>query len=86
MTGVASAAALKGLFKGRLDMERVAVAGHSYGGATAALVAASDLAFKAGICLDPWWVHTIKFLCVLQSKQSTSSVHRTCARKPTSST
>ena len=55
ITGV-STNGLTNFLKGRLDLDRVAVAGHSYGGATAALVAASDTAFKAGICLDPWWV------------------------------
>ncbi|EFJ50670.1 hypothetical protein VOLCADRAFT_120568 [Volvox carteri f. nagariensis] len=41
--------------RGRLDLRRVAVAGHSYGGATAAAAAASLPYFKAAVSLDPWW-------------------------------
>lgn len=40
--------------QGKLDMGRVAIAGHSFGGATAALAAASDPAIKCGVALDPW--------------------------------
>ena len=45
---------LADLFKGRLDLGRVAVVGHSYGGATAALVTATEGSVRAGVCLDPW--------------------------------
>ena len=47
--------AARTLLRDRLDLTRVAVCGHSYGGATAALAAASDPAFACGIALDPWW-------------------------------
>ena len=40
---------------GRLDLSRVAVMGHSWGGATAMLAASEHAGFKAGVCLDPWW-------------------------------
>ncbi|KAK9862758.1 hypothetical protein WJX84_009256 [Apatococcus fuscideae] len=42
-------------FKGRLDMDCCAILGHSFGGATAGLLAAQDPAFHCAICLDPWW-------------------------------
>ncbi|KAG2445853.1 hypothetical protein HXX76_000457 [Chlamydomonas incerta] len=41
--------------RGRLDMSRAAVIGHSYGGATAAGAASQLPVFKAAVCLDPWW-------------------------------
>ncbi|MBE9045782.1 serine hydrolase [Pleurocapsales cyanobacterium LEGE 10410] len=41
-----------GLFGGKLDLERVGIAGYSLGGATAAKVLAEDSRFKAGINLD----------------------------------
>ena len=42
-------------FKGALDLSRLAVAGHSCGGAAAALVAATRPEFAAAVALDPWW-------------------------------
>ncbi|GIM11055.1 hypothetical protein Vretimale_14412 [Volvox reticuliferus] len=48
-------AAVANSLRGRLDLERAAVAGHSYGGATAAAAAASLPYFKAAVSLDPWW-------------------------------
>ncbi|KAK9808929.1 hypothetical protein WJX72_006538 [[Myrmecia] bisecta] len=41
--------------KGLLDLEAVAIAGHSYGGATVAALCAEDPTFKCAICLDPYW-------------------------------
>jgi pimeloyl-ACP methyl ester carboxylesterase len=39
-------------FGGHLDLSRMAVAGHSMGGLTAALAVEHDLRFKAGVILD----------------------------------
>jgi predicted dienelactone hydrolase len=39
-------------FAGRLDLSRVAIAGHSMGGLAAALTVEHDLRFKAGVILD----------------------------------
>lgn len=41
--------------QGRLDLTRVALVGHSCGGATAALAAASSPLYSCGVALDPWW-------------------------------
>lgn len=41
-----------GLFEGKLDMERVGIFGHSYGGATTAEAMAQDDRFKAGVSLE----------------------------------
>ncbi|EJW86420.1 platelet-activating factor acetylhydrolase [Wuchereria bancrofti] len=42
-------------FKGHLDMDRIFIAGHSFGGATAtATAAASPTGFKAAVILDGW--------------------------------
>eukprot|EP00891_Asterochloris_glomerata_P008480 jgi/Astpho2/8480/fgenesh1_pg.00125_%23_4_t len=43
------------LLKGRLDMTAVALAGHSYGGATVSALCAQEPLFKCTIALDPWW-------------------------------
>ena len=40
---------------GALDLRCLAAVGHSYGGATTALLVAEDPLFRCGICLDPWW-------------------------------
>ena len=40
---------------GRLDMTAVALAGHSYGGATVSALCAQEPLFKCTIALDPWW-------------------------------
>lgn len=48
-------AAVAAGLRGRLDMSRAAVIGHSYGGATAAGAASQLPVFKAAVCLDPWW-------------------------------
>uniref|UniRef100_A0A1D2A011 1-alkyl-2-acetylglycerophosphocholine esterase n=2 Tax=Auxenochlorella protothecoides TaxID=3075 RepID=A0A1D2A011_AUXPR len=40
---------------GSVDLGCVAAAGHSYGGATVAMLAAEDARFKAAIAFDPWW-------------------------------
>jgi len=41
-------------FTGKLDMSRVAVAGHSLGGVTALLGVERDARFKAGVIIDGW--------------------------------
>lgn len=41
-----------GLFQGKLDLTRVGIFGHSYGGATAAEALAQDKRFKAGVSLE----------------------------------
>ncbi len=43
-------------FAGKLDMTRVALAGHSLGGLTTWLGVQHDLRFKAAILLDPYWI------------------------------
>ncbi|GLC73753.1 hypothetical protein PLESTF_001415400 [Pleodorina starrii] len=48
-------AAVADSLRGRLDMQRAVVAGHSYGGATAAAAAAALPYFRAAVSLDPWW-------------------------------
>lgn len=40
------------LFEGKLDLERVGIFGHSYGGATTAETLATDVRFKAGVSLE----------------------------------
>ena len=44
-----------GFLAGRVDLDSVAIGGHSYGGATAAAMAAIDPRLKACVALDPWW-------------------------------
>lgn len=41
-------------FKGRIDMSKVAMAGHSFGGSTCVAVLATDKRFRAGVMLDAW--------------------------------
>ena len=36
-------------------MQRLAIAGHSFGGATIGAAAAKDPAPRAAVALDPWW-------------------------------
>ncbi len=36
-------------------MTAVALAGHSYGGATVSALCAQEPLFKCTIALDPWW-------------------------------
>jgi platelet-activating factor acetylhydrolase len=40
---------------GRLDLDKVSLMGHSYGGATVTALTAEDGRFRAGVALDPWW-------------------------------
>lgn len=40
---------------GLLDVDAVALAGHSYGGATVTALCSQEPAFKCTIALDPWW-------------------------------
>lgn len=47
-----NAGAVPGLLRGRLDLSRVAVVGHSIGGAAAAQVVATDPRFRTGADLD----------------------------------
>ncbi|CAL1545942.1 unnamed protein product [Lymnaea stagnalis] len=42
-------------FKDRLDFSRVAIIGHSFGGATVLATLAKDARFKVGISLDGWF-------------------------------
>ena len=48
-----------GPFLGKLDMTRVAIAGHSMGGATAILAVEQESRYKAGIVLDAILPHTV---------------------------
>ncbi|WP_235439891.1 alpha/beta hydrolase family protein [Paenibacillus sp. DMB20] len=41
-----------GLFQGKLDLNRIGIFGHSYGGATTAEAMAQDKRFKAGVSLE----------------------------------
>lgn len=43
------------LLRGKLDVEAVALAGHSYGGATVTALCSQEPAFKCTVALDPWW-------------------------------
>ena len=43
------------LFTGLLDVDAVALAGHSYGGATVTALCSQEPAFKCTVAFDPWW-------------------------------
>ena len=43
-------------FKGRIDLSRPLVAGHSMGGVTAFACARADPRYKGVVCLDPFWM------------------------------
>jgi hypothetical protein len=57
LSGVSSSAGAASFnsWRGTLAIDQLAVAGHSCGGATAAMAVAEHDAFKCGIALDPWW-------------------------------
>lgn len=40
---------------GLLDVDAVALAGHSYGGATVTALCSQEPAFKCTVAYDPWW-------------------------------
>ncbi|KAL4217584.1 Platelet-activating factor acetylhydrolase [Mactra antiquata] len=50
-------------FKGRLDMSKVAFAGHSFGGSTCVATLGLDKRFKLGIMLDAWMHPLTEDLC-----------------------
>lgn len=43
------------IMQGLLDMESLAIMGHSCGAATAAAAISEHPQFKCGVALDPWW-------------------------------
>ncbi len=47
---------------GKVDVEAVALAGHSYGGATVTALCSQEPAFKCTVALDPWWLVSISLL------------------------
>ena len=49
---------------GKLDVEAVALAGHSYGGATVTALCSQEPAFKCTVALDPWWSVSISLLSI----------------------
>ncbi|KAK9838218.1 hypothetical protein WJX84_006863 [Apatococcus fuscideae] len=61
-------------FLGRLDMECCAIMGHSFGGATAGLLAAQEAAFHCAICLDPWWPALLPECPTLVAWQTTTPI------------
>ncbi len=58
---------------GKLDVEAVALAGHSYGGATVTALCSQEPAFKCTVALDPWWLVAFSLLPVFYI----SSLHST---------
>lgn len=50
-------------FKDRLDLSRVAFAGHSFGGSTAVAALGNDERFKVGVMLDAWMHPLDQDLC-----------------------
>eukprot|EP00208_Stichococcus_sp_RCC1054_P001407 CAMPEP_0206139326 /NCGR_PEP_ID=MMETSP1473-20131121/5532_1 /ASSEMBLY_ACC=CAM_ASM_001109 /TAXON_ID=1461547 /ORGANISM="Stichococcus sp, Strain RCC1054" /LENGTH=591 /DNA_ID=CAMNT_0053533067 /DNA_START=242 /DNA_END=2017 /DNA_ORIENTATION=- len=48
--------AASALLQGRLDMDRLALVGHSFGGVTVGTATAIDPHPLAAVTLDPWWV------------------------------
>lgn len=56
LQNLASASEIVSCFAaGVLDVEAVALAGHSYGGATVTALCSQEPAFKCTVALDPWW-------------------------------
>jgi len=58
---------------GKLDVEAVALARHSYGGATVTALCSQEPAFKCTVALDPWWLVAFSLLPVFYI----SSLHST---------
>lgn len=50
-------------FKGRMDMSKVAFAGHSFGGSTCVTTLGQDKRFKVGVMLDAWMHPLNEELC-----------------------
>lgn len=53
--GPAPGHGLRQSFKGALDPDRVALAGHSFGASTVAALVAEDPGFPCAMALDPAW-------------------------------
>ena len=81
----------RGIIAGMLDMDNVAVIGHSFGGATAGGLAAASHRYVCGVTLDPYWyAFDIRvFFCVLCSLlcvhilASCRCVYFACMLRPT---
>jgi platelet-activating factor acetylhydrolase len=43
------------IFQGRLDLQHIAISGHSFGGATAILTSGNDKRIKCCVAMDVWW-------------------------------
>mgnify|MGYP000397335404 CR=1 FL=1 len=52
------------MLKGRLNLQYLAMAGHSFGGATAVVTSGIDKRIKCCVAMDVWWepIEKVKFL------------------------